>query len=97
MSTATTAPAVMSQERRVLEIARKAFDDESKVNSKLKPDQVILLIEDVCIESRCVRAALPLVLRTTYEGAARRVRLNESLEYVTHTLMRDVERALSKM
>lgn len=96
MSTATTAPAV-AQDRRVLEVARKTFDEESKVNTKLKPNQVIVLIEDVCIETRCVRAALPPVLRDAYEGAARRVRLKENLEYVTHTLMRDVERALDKM
>lgn len=96
MST-TTAPTVISQEKRVLEVARATFDQESKVNTKLKPDQVILLIEDVCIEARCMRAALPPVLRAAYEGAARRVRLNENLEYVTRTLMRDVERALSKM
>lgn len=96
MSTATTAPAI-AQDRRVLEVARKTFDEESKVNTKLKPNQVIVLIEDVCIETRCVRAALPPVLRATYEGAARRVRLQESFEYVTHTLMRDVERALDKM
>lgn len=96
MST-TTAPAVITQDRRVLEIAREAFDQESKVNNKLKPNQVVLLIEDVCIDARCMRAALPQVLRNAYEDASKRIRLGESLEYVTHTLMRDVERALSKM
>jgi hypothetical protein len=94
---APTAPAAISQDRRVLEAARDAFDLESKSNGKLKPNQVILLIEDVCIDTRCVRAALPPTLRAAYEDAAKRVRLGDGLEYLTRNLTRDMERALSTM
>jgi pyrimidine operon attenuation protein/uracil phosphoribosyltransferase len=96
MST-TTVSATVSQDKRVLQAARDTFDHESKTNNKLKADQVIVLIEDVCIDTRCVRAALPQALRTAYEDAARRIRVGDKLEFITRNLTRDMERALAAM
>lgn len=98
MSTTTVAKAT-SQDKRVMEIARNLFAQELKTHAKLTPDQVVFIVEDICIEAGRPRAALPSVLVATYENAKRRVRAGDGakLEYLTQNLVRDMERALAKM
>lgn len=64
--------------------------------SQLTPDEVIFLIDDLCIEARCTRDALPSAVLLIYRDAQGR-RDDPSLRSCNFTidhLARDLERAL---
>lgn len=86
-----------------LESMRIAIDRfaacEQEGSEKLSPEEVISLVQDVCIELRCKLDYMPRAISVVYADAVnRRDKPNYGHgSFITSLLIHDMERALDRM
>lgn len=64
--------------------------------NQMTPDEVIFLVDDICIDVRCTRAALPSAVLRIYRDAemCRDTPSRRSSNFIIKYLIRKMERAL---
>lgn len=77
-------------------IIDQVSEREQQGENQMTPDEVIFLLDDICIDVRCTRSALPNAVLRTYHDAVRRrdVPSYGSCNFIIKNLISDMERAL---
>lgn len=72
---------------------------EIRGDNQMTPSEVIFLLDDICIDVRCTRGALPSAVLRIYLDAVKRrdVPSYGSCNFIIRNLINDMERALQSV